>query len=223
MSLADFKKNIKFAAVAIFMLVYAAGFYFFGKNSGTIDLGKVKGVSEEKPVRSPIETPVPFADTQTVSISSSYVKLCANTIYSYEVVYPKDWFSTYSTDDQKCSYFAPYSFVIPHDTSNFTTTIRVVVTNKDEWLGVTKFYENPNDFQNVISVKNIEVNGKSVRKVEAETTGSTEGEKGLVKVTYLILDSEKPVVISYQQAGRDEDPAPNIKILEDMVGSFRYF
>lgn len=223
MSLGDFKKNIKFAASALFMLVYAAGFYIFGQNSTKIDLSKVKGVSTEKVIKSPVETPVPFADSQTASITSSYVKLCANTIYSFEVAYPKDWFSTYSSDDQKCSYFAPYSFVIPGDTSNFTTTIRVIVTSKDEWLGMTKFYENPNDFQNVISVKNIEVNGKSVRKIEAETTGATQGEKGLVKISYLIFDSEKPIVITYQQSAKDEDSSANTKILEDMVNSFRYF
>ena len=205
------------------MLVYAAGFYFFGKNSPEINLSHIKGVSTKKVIRSPVETPQPAADTQTAIITSSYVKLCANTIYSFEVAYPKDWFATYGSDDQKCSYFAPYSFVIPHDTSNFTTTIRVIVVNTDEWLGVTKFYENPNDFQNIISVKNIEVNGKSVRKIEAETTGSTQGEKGLVKISYLIANSEKPVIISYQQASKDEDIAANTKILEDMVSSFRYF
>lgn len=223
MSLADFKKNIKFAVVAVFMVVYAAGFYFFGKSTQNIDLSKVKGTSDTKVIKSPVESPVPFSDSQTASITSSYVKLCANTTYSYEVSYPKDWFSTYNTDDQKCSYFAPYSFVIPGDTSNFTTTIRIIVVNPTDWLGATKFYENPNDFQNVLSVKNTEVGGKSARRIDAETTGSTQGEKGLAKITYMISDSGKPVIISYQQTGKDEDVAANTKILEDVVGSFRYF
>ena len=223
MNLADFKKNLKFAAVAVFLMVYAASFYFLGKNSTSIDLTKVKGKSTEKIIKSPVESPVPFSDTQTAVITSSYVKLCANTIYSFEIAYPKDWFTTYGADDQKCSYFAPYSFVLPYDTSNFTTTIRIIVTNTDEWLGATKFYENPNDFQNVISVKNVEVNGKSARRIEAETTGANFEQKGLFKISYLISASDKPVIISYQQASKDEDVAANTKILEEMVSSFRYF
>lgn len=223
MTLAHFKKNIKFAVIATFMVVYAASFYFLGKGSDKVDLNKVKGVSAQKVIKSPVETPIPYADTQTSTITSSYVKLCANTVYSFEVTYPKDWFTTYGRDDQKCIYFAPYSFVIPGDTANFTTTIKVTVVNENEWLGTTKFFENPNDFQNVLSSRNLEVNGRSVRKIEAETTGSNQEEKGLAKVSYLISDNEKPTVISYQQATKDEDVLANTKILEDIVNSFRYF
>ena len=205
------------------MIVYAAAFFLLGKSSNGFDLNKVKGVSTKNEVKTPLSSPIPFADTQTPTITSSYVKLCANTLYSFEVAYPKDWFTTYSADREKCTYFAPYSFVIPGDSSNFTTTIKITITDPKDWISTTKFYENPNDFQNVISTKNIAVNGKPVEKIEAVTTGTTQNEKGLTKISYLIQDSEKPAVISYQQAAKDEDVNTNEKVLEDIVSSFRYF
>ena len=223
MNLTSFKKNAKLAAAFTFMIVYAAAFFLLGKSSNSFDLSKVKGASSEREIKTPLNSPVPFADTQTSTITSSYVKLCANTIYSFEVAYPKDWFTTYSADPQKCTFFAPYSFVIPGDTTNFTTTVKISIIDPKDWPGTAKFYENPNDFQNVISTKNIAVNGKSVEKIEAETTGTTQNEKGLTKVSYLIQDSEKPAVISYQQAVKDEDIVANEKVLEDIVTSFRYF
>lgn len=205
------------------MIVYAAAFFLLGKSSNGFDLNRVKGISTKKVIQTPLESPIPAADTQTSTITSSYVKLCANTLYSFEVAYPKDWFTTYGTDSQKCTYFAPYSFVIPTDTANFTTTIKISIIDPRDWPGTTKFYENPNDFQNVISAKNIAVDGRSVEKIEAETTGTTQNEKGLTKISYLIASSEKPAVISYQQVAKDEDVSTNEKVLEDMVKSFRYF
>lgn len=205
------------------MIVYAAAFFLVGENYNSFDFSKVKGISTNKVMETPLNSPVPFADTQTPSISASYIKLCANTFYSFEIAYPKDWFTTYNSDHEKCMYFAPYSFVLPQDITNFTATIKITIVDPKDWPGTAKFFENPNDFQNIISTKNISVNGKAVERIEAETTGTAQNEKGFSKISYLFQDSEKPAVISYQQVARDEDVSANEKILEDMVASFRYF
>lgn len=213
----------------IFLVVYGVGSYVLGatgllpKFTKLQNELKVKGTEDKKTIENPIDSPVPFTDTQSNSIESSMIKHCSNTKVGFEVVYPQDWFTTYNTDDQKCTFFAPYSFTVPQSTDNFSVPVKLEIHTPEEWPGVIKFYENPNDFQNVISTQNIEINGKAIEKITATTTGSGLTAKGLQKVSYLYMDSNHPLVFSYQQADEKEDASKNEKVLEDMVRSVKYF
>ena len=223
MTLSKLKGTLKSSVVVLFLTVYGLGFFLLGKNSSLVDNIKVKGAKSQNQLDSPVDSPVPFADTQSATITASFVKLCANTVYGFEVSYPKDWFTTYNTEDQKCTYFAPYSFVVPFDTANFLVPIKIEVLNPADWLGNVRFYENPNDFQNVISAQNIEINGKSVKKIQLTATGEGQIKKGLVNTTYLIFDDKNPTVISYQQTDEKEDTQTARKVLEEVVSTIRYF
>lgn len=184
---------------------------------------QVKGIADRKAAQNPIDLPVPFTDTQSTTIESSSVKHCSNTKLGFEVVYPQDWFTTYNTDEQKCTYFAPYTFTVPEASDNFAVPIKLETHTPEDWPGVVKFYENPNDFQNVISTQNIEINGRAVEKVTATTTGAGLIAKGLHKITYLYFDSKLPIAFVYQQVDPKEDIVKSGKILEEMVRSTQYF
>src|SRR3990167_133576 len=134
MTLSKLKGTLKSSVVVLFLTVYGLGFFLLGKNSSLVDNIKVKGAKSQNQLDSPVDSPVPFADTQSATITASFVKLCANTVYGFEVSYPKDWFTTYNTEDQKCTYFAPYSFVVPFDTANFLVPIKIEVLNPADWL-----------------------------------------------------------------------------------------
>lgn len=228
MTLSSFKRKSKLSAVLIFLISYAVVFFTLGNlfsYSKNINFGqflKVKGVSTKSKFAQPVNSPMPYADTQSNSVVPSYVKLCSNTKYSYQVSYPNDWFTTYNTDDQKCSFFAPYSFTVPQSTDGFSPPIKIEAVPISEWEGTVKFYENPNDFQNVISIQNIEINGNAVTKIKAQTTGTDSSAKGQTKLTFLYFNSQVPLVFTYQQ-----DPKDNIAngetLLEDMVRSLQYF
>jgi len=209
--------------VVIFLTVYGLGFYQLGKNSSLVNILRVKGASAQKTIDTPLDSPVPFADTQSSTITASFVKLCANTAFGFEVSYPKDWFTTYNTEDQKCTFFAPYSFIVPYETSNFLIPIRIEILKPEDWLGNVKFYENPNDFQNIQSTENIEINGKSVKKIGSTSTSQGPIERGFSKTTYLMPDVQKPVVVIYQQLEKNENVEANKKVIEEIVGSLRYF
>lgn len=223
MTLVDFKRSLKFILVIIFLMGYGLGFYLLGRNSNLAKTLSVKGVATDQTLASPLESPVPFADTQSATITSSYVKLCANTVHGFELSYPKDWFTTYNTEQEKCNFFAPYSFIVPYDTTNFLIPIRLEVIKPEDWLGNVKFYENPNDFHNVISAENIEVDGKSVKLIELTATAQDAQRRGFVKTVYLIFDSEYPIVLTYQQTDANENIETAKKVLEEMVSSIRYF
>lgn len=208
------------------MAVYGLGFYLLGSTSlkdSAAQLLKIKGVSTKASPTSPLESPIPASDTQTASIIASYVKLCSNATYGFELSYPKDWFTTYNADDQKCTYFAPYSFTVPESTDIQFTPIYLEVIQPQDWGGTVKYYSNPNDFQNILSVQNIEVNGRSVQKVKAQATGKGSTVKGFAKVTFLISDSRNSIVITYAQQDAGEDIGANEKVLEDMARSLQYF
>lgn len=223
MTLASFKKNLKLTLAIVFLTVYGLGFYLLGKSSNIVDVLKVKGTSERNVIESPLESPVPFADTQTSTITASYVKLCANTVHGFELSYPKDWFTTYNTDQEKCNFFAPYSFIIPQETSNFVVPIRLEIIKPEDWLGSVKFYETPNDFQNITSSQTVEIDGKSVKLIEATSTGQDQTSRGYAKTTYMIFDGANPIVIHYVQTQENENVAESKKVLEEMVSSIRYF
>lgn len=229
MTLSSFKKNSKKSFLLGFLLIYGATFYLLG-TFHTLEFvanlkgsQSVKGTNTKNEIVGPIDSPVPFADTQGSAITASYIKRCSNTHFGFEVAYPKDWFTTYNTDEQKCTFFAPYSFTVPTTTADFTAPIKIEVVKPDDWDGAVKFYENPNDFQDVISTQHIQVSGHAVEKIRARSTGGGLIAKGLVKLTYLYQDSKTLLVFTYQQTESKENPDANSKILEDMVSSVSFF
>ena len=223
MSLKDFKHNLRFTVVIIFLIVYGLGFYLIGKNSSLVNKFKVKGVSSQKAQESTVDVPVPFADTQTATVTASQVKLCANTQESFQLSYPQDWFTTYNTEDEKCNFFAPYSFVVPYSTQSFQVPIKLETIDPAQWLGSVDFYQNPNDFHNFISEQNMVAGGKAVKKIELSSTGISEIPRGFVQMAYLIFDDETPIIITYQQLDEKENVVENKKIVEEMVVSLQYF
>lgn len=223
MTLSSLKYRLKIVVIGILLIIYGVGFFIIGKHSKVNEIQKIKESSTNGQDQDSIERPQPYADSQTGQIISSYVKLCSNTFDGYEVAYPKDWFTTYNSESSKCSFFAPYSFIIPQVIENDFVPIKIEIIKIDQWQNSLKFSENPNDFQNIISVKNLEINGRSVEKVEAATTGKGVIPQGFVKTTYLIFDSTKPLVISYQQLEAKEDVTKNLDVLEEMVDSLRFF
>jgi len=98
LTLSALKFKIKVLAVVVISVLYGTGAYFLGKSSGIGNLLKIKGVATQKSIEAPVESPIPNFDSQSGSVIPSYVKLCANTVYGFEVAYPKDWFMTYLTD-----------------------------------------------------------------------------------------------------------------------------
>lgn len=191
------------------------------KLSGAI--ASVKGATTQKIIEAPIESPIPANDTQTNAVISSSVKTCANTHFGFELTYPKEWFTTFGAEEKKCSYFAPYSFVIPPDVSGNFVSITIEVVNPEKWEETVKFYENPNELQNVSASTNLTIGDKSAKRIDASTTALTSIKRGLVKTTYLIFHGEKPIVASYQQQDEKEDIEANKKVLLEMVESLKYF
>lgn len=208
------------------MAVYALVFYLLGSTSIKQDLAgffKVQGVSIKAGPDAPITSPDPANDIQENTIIASSVKLCSNATYGFQLSYPNDWFSTYNTDDQKCYYFAPFSFTVPADTDIQFTPIILQAIKPEDWGGTQSYYQNPNDFQNVNTVENLEIAGRSVQKIMATQTGKGTTTKGFAKMSFLIQDAKNPIVISYQQQDAKENPIVNEKILEDMARSLIYF
>lgn len=224
MTLSNFRFRIKIFLASFIFVFYSLGIFALGRYANFQDLLKVKGVtSQNNEEDNSFEKPLPFADVQSGEIISSHVKLCSNTVYSFEIAYPKDWFTTYNTDNQKCTLFAPFTFVIPQNPEIDFVPIKLEVIESNQWQTTVKFYTNPNEFQNIISVKNFELNGKSVQKVESTSTDTGEIAKGLLRIVYLVFDSQNPLVLSYQELDEKEDVELNKKILQEMAESFRYF
>lgn len=226
LTLSSFKKHSRLTLLIVFLAVYALAFYLLGATSlksNLANLLRVKGVATQKDIKSPLESPIPAADSQSASIISSYVKLCSNATYGFEISYPKNWFTTHNTDDQKCTYFAPYSFTVPYATDIQFTPIYIEVVKPLDWVGTQNYYTNPNDFQNILSIQNMEIGGKAAQKVKASLTAKNPATKGFSKVSFLILDSESPLVLTYQQQDAKEDVAASEKVLEDLARSLKYF
>lgn len=223
MTLAKFKNNLKIVLVIISLSVYGAGAYLLGKSQNVKELIRVKGTSSQNQPNSPIESPVPFADTQSHTITPSYVRLCSNTTSGFELAYPKDWFTTYNREEEKCLFFAPYSFVLPQDTEGFQIPIKIEVVTIEDWPTVTKFYENPNDFVNIISTENVQLGNYPAKKITAQSSGGGQQERGLAKVTYLIFASAKPMVLTHTQLTRDDNFQQGVQVLEEMIKSLKFF
>lgn len=222
MTLLSFKRGLKIAGVFALLAVYGFGFYSVGKHSSEKTKSEVKGVSEIQKKDDEIEKPLPYIDVQSGSIIGEYAKLCSNTQYGFELAYPKDWFTTYDDESQQCRFFAPFSFVIPYSLDQNFVPVKVEVVESDAWEDTVDYYENPNEFQNVLSSQNLEISGKSVKKIEAISTGLNTL-SGLVRVTYLIFDNKVPIVIAYNQLDASEDVDLYKDNLDQMVGSLKYF
>lgn len=208
------------------MVFYGLGFYLLGSTSikqAAANLLNVKGARVNAGPDSPLQSPIPASDVQSATIIGQSIKLCSNATYGFTVSYPTSWFTTYNTDEQKCTYFAPYSFTVPQDTDILFTPIFLQLIKPEDWPGTVKYYENPNDFQNILSVKNLEINGKDVQAVRAMATGKGTATKGFIKVTYLIPDIVNPIIAVYQQQDVKEDTNAIEKALEDIARSLKYF
>lgn len=231
MTLSSFKKLSKRTIVASLLCFYGVFAFSLGIVFNAGYLSNIKSLlpTNEEEVKNksafamPIDSPLPYADQQSGTVFGSYVKLCSNTVYSFEISYPKDWFTTYNTDNEKCTYFAPYSFTIFADPTANQVPIKIEVIKPQDWESTLKFYENPNDFQNVLSSQSLEINGQSVQKIKAQTTGQESLERGLAKISYLVFNSRTSLVFTYQQLSEKDNIAEFEKILEDIVLSLNYF
>lgn len=219
MTLDSFQKLLKLAFLTFMLVAYGGLTFYLGKNFKK-PTPKVQGIKQNV-IKAPIDSPVPFADAQSTNLIGSYVKICANTTYAYEVSYPKDWFSSYNQDQEKCQFFAPYSFVVPKDTANFKIPIKLEIIRLDDWETTVKFHENPNDFYNVLTVENVEIVGRPAKKIESQSTPLSP-EQGMTKTTYLVFDNQKPLIATYQQISKDEDPSQGKQVLYEMVRSLKF-
>ncbi len=221
MTLTKLKNNFKAAIFIAIFCAYSLGLFFLGQKFQPLNTDSDLN-SQPKEVVEKIQKPLPKDEAQTAQVLSSYVKLCSNTTNSFQVSYPKDWFTTYNQKEEECTYFAPYSFVLPQNPDADFTPITIKIIDKDSWDQAVKDLQNPNELYNIINSKNLEVNGKSVKYIEAQSTGNLKP-KGFTKITYLIFDSNKPVEITYNQLDEKEDIA-NIKdVLKNIVDSFKFF
>lgn len=226
MSLHNFKGRLKFSLIAVFLLFYAIVFYLLGSQQSLQGVLNSKGENkngDRKALELPINFPVPYADTQTGKVIASYVKLCSNIVHSYEVSYPKDWFTTYSEGLQECSFFAPYTFVVPADTGTFFVPVKLEIHTIIDWPNLQKLYLNPNDFQNIVSIENKEIEGKPATKVRSSATGNGSAKQGFVSISYLIFDDDRPIIISYQQLDEAENIGKMEEGLNEIAASFKYF
>lgn len=223
MTLSKFKNRLKIGSIAFLALFYGVSLYSLGMYGARQDALKVQGATKEEFQREKVINPIPFSDIQSPQVLSQSVKLCANTTKGYELAYPTSWFTTYNKEEDKCQYFAPYSFVIPESEIADFTPITVKALTLEEWEPTIKFFENPNEFYNVISTETVQINEKLVKKIEAQTTGVGTLPHGYSQIVYLIFDSKVPVQIRYQQLDNLEDVDANKQILEDILGSVNYF
>lgn len=227
MTLSAFRLRLKIAVLITLLIVYGIGSFAVGKysnfNSEKI-IGYFRKQQSQNKFNTPVDKPEPAADVTSAKVISSSVKLCTNTVAGFEVAYPKDWFTTYGTDDEKCLFFAPYSFVIPKDEKDKQfTPIRIEVAQAQDWAQVIKFAANPNDFQNVITTENIDINSKPAQIIKAITTGFGSLPKNFKKVTYLVFDSKSPLILTYQQSDEKEDTMQREETLKVIVNSLKYY
>ncbi len=186
------------------------------------DNQKVEGVSTDSQ-ENVLEKPLPISDIQSTEILAKSLNFCSNTTHGFEIAYPSDWFTTYNTQDQQCTFFAPYSFIVPQFVDEDFVPINLEVFSSENWLSYVSFYENPNDFYNIISSNNIEVNGRLVREIETQTTQEGHLPRGFTAVHYLLFDGEKPIRLSYHQLDEKEDILAMRTVLKEMIDSLKYF
>lgn len=222
MTLAVLKTHFKIVIIFGLILSYGTGAFFLGKLGLPDSLKSLKSSRENRLLESKVDKPIPASDVTSAKVIPASVKQCANATLGFEIVYPKDWFTTYSTEDQKCLYFAPYSFVIPISEDKPQVPIKIEVENPQNWAQALKFAQNPNDFQNIIKTESLDINSRPTNKVHAESTGQGYQAKGFKKLTYLVFDPARPLVLTYQQNDEKEDASQMEQILESMVSSLKF-
>ena len=222
MTLAKFQVYVKVSVFLMALLVYSAATYSLGRISANDNSERVQGIStnidDDK-----IDKPLPYTDIQSAKIIGSAVKLCSNTALGFEVSYPNDWFTTYNSIDNQCSFFAPYAFVIPESSKDNLTPVKIEAIDAAEWESTSKFYENPNEFSNVITIQNLDINSRSVKRIETESTGYGSTQEGLATIYYLVFDAKSPLVISYSQGKKEEDISTYQSVLQELLESLKFF
>lgn len=223
LTLKKFKTVLKITCFVTVVVFYGLGAFFLGKQSQGSVFSLVKGARTQLNVEGQIDRPQPYSDTQSSAVIGSYVNFCSNTAYSFQLSYPKDWFTTYNDKYQECTFFAPFSFVVPSYVEHDIVPIRVLPIEPTQWQTTVKLYENPNDYQNVLTSKNTEINGKPVEIIDSIATGNGFVPMGFIKKSYLIFDANVPLIIYYQQQNANEDTGSMEKVLNDIVNSLKYF
>jgi len=223
LTLQKFQKVTKVSLILLALAAFGAVTFSISKVTANNNIPEVKGLSDSFIDRQPLENPVPSSDFQTPQVSSSQIKSCTNTQFGFELMYDSEWFTTHNTEDQKCLFFAPYSFVVPQFIDNNFVPINLEIVAAQDWLSTIQFYENPNDFYNVISSQNIEMNGKLVKKIESKSTGEGTIPRGYFVMHLLIFDGENPIRLSYTQLDENEDVEEAKATLVEMVKNLSYF
>lgn len=225
MTLTGVKRNIRLFSLLAFLVFYGFGLFVAGRYS-KLDINPLNNFPEkkaDKAINTPVNSTIQEEQSQNGNVISAYVKLCANTAYSFQIAYPKDWFTTYNDEEEKCRFFAPYTFIVPKVKDETFVPISIEVSSPEKWQETIKFYENANDFQNVISSENIDIALRAAKKITALTTGEGTLPKNYRKVSYLISDASYPVVITYNQTSANEDSKKMEEALGEMISSFKYF
>lgn len=223
MTLTSLKLKIKGSVLIIFLIVYGVSFFAVGRLTSPDSSNNVKGVNSDNFAHDPIEKPQPYADVQKPEVISSSVKTCSNATFGFEISYPKDWFTTQNNEPQKCRYFAPFSFVVPQLTDTDFVPVKVEIIKTEDWQSTLSVYSEPNEFQNIDTVQNIEISGKPVTVVGSISTGKNLITNGYYKQSYLISDAKIPLIISYTQLNSNDDIENYKKNLKYMAESIKYF
>lgn len=230
MTLTSFKNRSKLGFLILVLFLYGLSAFFLGLSEKSGYLGKVKNIlslkdseSNKSTLAVPINSNLPSSEEQSGSVIGSYIKLCSNSFYSFEVSYPKDWFTTYTSDEEKCTFFAPFAFTVLNNPEANVIPIKIEVSTPENWEATVKFYENPNDFQNILSSQNLEINGKSVLKIKARIISQEEPKGGFIRTSYLVYNFRLPLIFTYQQISEKDNIEEFEKNLEDMVRSLNYF
>lgn len=222
MTLNSLKFKAKGSFLILFLVIYGIGLFTLGRVTYPKS-DNVKGVSTSNMMRDTIEKPQPYADEQKAEVIPNSVKICSNATFGFEISYPKDWYTTQNYDPQRCTFFAPFSFVVPQLVDSDIVPIKVEVSKTQDWQGTISLFSEPNEFQNIDTVQNIEINGKSVTQVGSISTGKGQTPKGFYKESYLIPDAKTPLILSYTQLTQNEEIETSKKILKDMAESVKLF
>ncbi len=221
MTLAKLQLYTKVSAAIFVLVLYGVVSYSVGKISAGDNDAQVKGAST-KVKEDPVERPQPYTDVQSTKIIGSSVKLCSNTTAGFGVSYPNDWFTTYNSPNEQCTFFAPYTFVVPQSADDNLTPIKITPIDASKWEDTVKFYENPNEFRNVKTSQNIDVNSHLAKRVEAESTGTGSVPRGFILIDYLVFDAKVPLVVSYVQKQDKDDIGQIDTVLKEMVESLKF-
>lgn len=220
MTLTKLKTNFKLIALLTAFFLYSSGLFLLGRYTNWKLTSNAQGLKVNE--QNGVQKPQPENDTQSASVMGSTVKLCSNTMYSFQLAYPQDWFTTYNTKDQACNYFASYSFILPQIPSENITPITVRRLDPENWDIAVKSAQNPNDLYNIEKTQNTEIGGKPVQYVEAVSTGSSI-QRGFVKASFFIFDANNPLEITYTQLDEKENADENKKVLADIANSLKFF